>query len=204
MNAELVLLGRRVDMARRSRRRVLVAGIYAGLALAIALAWWWTGWRGGTGAWVIYAVIAACRFFLGGYYRGGLVKPFVYRKPVNAEMPPPLLALKLRVYEPVLQSDEDGFRNDEREMTQRDRAHYQAYQAIGMLVAVEAFVACMRMLSPKLRAWMTVPPDQMYYGFSLVILTLFLTLPQAILLWTEPDMEGQGLGVREQGLGNRG
>ncbi|HTX74764.1 MAG TPA: hypothetical protein VMD29_01075 [Terracidiphilus sp.] len=31
--------------------------------------------------------------------------------------------------------------------------------------------------------------DQMYYGFALVTLTLFLTLPQAILLWTEPDLE---------------
>lgn len=188
MNAELVLLGKRVNMARRARRRALVIAIYAGLALAIALTWWWTGWRG-TGAWVIYAVIAACRFFLGGYHRGGLVKPFVYRKPVNAEMPPPLLALKLRVYQPVLAADDDGFRNDERELNQRDRAHYQAYQAIGGLIAVEALWASMRMLIPRLQAWAGMTCDQMYYGFSLVAITLFLTLPQAILLWTEPDME---------------
>lgn len=191
MNAELVLLGKRVDMGRRSRRRVLVAGIYLALAAVIAILWLWTGWRG-TGVWVFWAAMLACRFFLGGYYRGGLVKPFVYRKPVNAEMPPPLLALKLRVYEPVLQADEDGFRNDERELVQRDRSHYQAYQAIGVLVAVEAFVASIRLLSPKLVAWMAVPPDQMYYGFALIILALFFTLPQAILLWTEPDMEGHG------------
>lgn len=188
MNAELMLLGKRVNMARQSRRRALVVVVYAALALVIALTWWWTGWRG-TGAWVIYAMIVACRFFLGGYYRGGLVKPFVYRKPVNAEMPPPVLALKLRVYQPVLQADDDGFRNDEREMNQRDRAHYMAYQAIGSLVAVEAFVASMRMLSPKLQAWMGMPPDELYYGFALVALTLFVTLPQSILLWTEPDME---------------
>ena len=196
MNAELVLLGKRVEMARRSRRRALVIGVYMGLAVVVALTWWLTGWRG-TGVWVFWAIMLACRFFLGGYYRGGLVKPFVYRKPMNAEMPPPLLALKLRVYQPVLQADDDGFRNDERELVQRDRSHYQAYQAIGVLVAAEAFVASMRMLKPQLAAWMTVPPDQMYYGFALIILTLFLTLPQAILLWTEPDMEEQGAGNQD-------
>jgi hypothetical protein len=188
MNAELVLLGKRVDMSRRSRRRALVVAIYAALTILLALLWVWTGWRG-TGAYAIWAVILACRFFLGGYYRGGLVKPFVYRKPMNADAPPPLLALKLRVYRPVLDTDEDGFRNDERELSQRDHSHYLAYQAVGCMVAVEAFVASMRMLSPKLQAWMGMPADQMYYGFALVTLTLFLTLPQAILLWTEPDLE---------------
>lgn len=188
MNAELVFLGWRVDMARRSRRRLLVVAIYAALAGLVALLWWWTGWRG-TGGYAIWAAILACRLFLGGHYRGGLVKPFVYRKPLNADTPPPLLALKLRVYQPALQTDEGEFRNDERELNQRDRAHYVAYQAIGCLIAVEALVASIRMMSPKLQAWMATPPDAMYYGFGLVALTLFVTLPQAILLWTEPDME---------------
>jgi hypothetical protein len=39
---------------------------------------------------------------------------------------------------------------------------------------------------------MAMPADQLYFGFALVILMLFLTLPQSILLWTEPDMEGPG------------
>jgi len=195
MRAELVLLGRRVDMARRSRRRVLVAGIYAGLALVIALTWW-IGW-GGTSAWVIWAVMLACRFFLGGYYRGGLVKPFAYRKAVNADGPPSLLALKLRVYQPVLRADEDAFRNDERELIQRDRAHYLAYQTIGVLIAVEAMVASMRSLTPKLLGWIGMTASQFHYGISMVAIAMFLTLPQSILLWTEPDMEEQGLGKRE-------
>ncbi len=195
MRAEVELLGTRVNMARRSRRRVLVAAIYGGLAVLIALLWWGTHWRG-TGVYVFWAAMLACRFFLGGYYRGGLVKPFQYRRPVNAAMPPTLLALKLRVYQPVLEADEDGFRNDERELNQRDRAHYMAYQAIGMAGVLEAFGASMRIGIPRLQAWMTMPADQMYYGFSLVTLTLFLTLPQAILLWTEPDMEAEAAGSR--------
>jgi uncharacterized membrane protein YkgB len=193
MNAELVLLGKRVDMSRRTRRRGLVAGVYLALAVLIAVLWWRTGWHG-TGVWLIWAVMLACRFFLGGHYRGGLIKPFVYRKPMNAEAPPSLLALKLRVYQPVLQADDDGFRNDERELNQRDRAHYLAYQTIGMMLMIELLVASMRMLNPRLQAWMGMPADRMYYGVTLVTLTLFLTLPQAILLWTEPDMEAAGVG----------
>jgi hypothetical protein len=33
---------------------------------------------------------------------------------------------------------------------------------------------------------------QMFYGMMLVMLMLIFTLPQCILLWTEPDMEGEG------------
>ena len=31
--------------------------------------------------------------------------------------------------------------------------------------------------------------DQLIYGLLICLFILFLTLPQAILLWTEPDME---------------
>jgi hypothetical protein len=191
MRAELVLMGRRVDMARRGRRRGLVVTIYFALALLIAGLCWFTGWRG-SGVWLLWAVMLACRFFLGGHYRGGLVKPFQYRRPVNADGAPSLLALKLRIYQPVLDSDQDQFRNDERELHQRDRAHYLAYQAVGWAVVLQAFLASMRILSPRVQGWISMPPDQLYYGCALVTLTMFLTLPQAILLWTEPDMEETG------------
>ena len=42
-----------------------------------------------------------------------------------------MLALKLNMYRPVLESDEERFRNDEREEQQRDRAHYLAYEFAG-------------------------------------------------------------------------
>ena len=89
----------------------------------------------------------------------------------------------------MLDSDEDQFRNDERELHQRDRAHYLAYQAVGWAVVLQAFLASMRILSPRVQEWISMPPDRLYYGCALVTLTMFLTLPQAILLWTEPDME---------------
>lgn len=188
MNAELVLFGRRVDMARRGRRRALVIAVYSALAVLMAGLWYFTHWRG-TGAYAFWAAMLMCRFFLGGYYRGGLVKPFQYRKPANADRPPSLLALKLRVYKPVLQSDEDGFRSDERELHQRDHAHYLAYQWIGLCVIVSAFVPSLRVIREGLAPLAGMRPDELYYGCGLITILLFLTLPQAILLWSEPDME---------------
>lgn len=188
MNAELVLFGRRVDMARRARRRTLVMAVYSVLAVLMAVLWYFTHWRG-TGIYVFWGAMLACKVFFGGYYRGGLVKPFQYKKPANADVPPPLLALKLRVYQPVLQSDEDQFRSDERELHQRDHAHYQAYQWIGMCVVVTAFLPSLRVIREGLVPLGGMSPDELYYGLGLITILLFLTLPQAILLWTEPDME---------------
>jgi hypothetical protein len=189
MNAEVVILGRRISMARQARRRMLVVTIYAAFILLMAVLWATTQWRG-TGGIVIWAAIFACRFFLGGYYSGGLVKPFNGRAPKRHVMPPSLLALKLRVYQPVPAADDSAYRNDERELHQRDHAHYLAFQALGVAVCVPMLIASMRLIRPSLMSWISMPPDAMYYGLTLVGIILFLTLPQAILLWTEPDMEG--------------
>jgi len=188
MNAEVVILGRRISMASQTRRRTLVVAIYAAFAILLAALWLLTGWRG-SGAYVIWAAILACRLFLGGYYSGGLVKPFNNKPPKEPAMPPPLLALKLRVYQPVPADDQSAWRNDERELHQRDHAHYLAYQAIGVAVCVPMFIASIRLIRPSLLSWIPMQPDAIYYGLTLVALILFLTLPQAILLWIEPDME---------------
>jgi hypothetical protein len=187
MNAEVVILGRRISMARQTRRRVLVVTIYSAFVLLMAVLWATTQWRG-TGGVVIWAAIFACRFFLGGYYSGGLVKPFNGKAPKQYEMPPSLLSLKLRVYQPA-PSDDSAYRSDERELHQRDHAHYLAFQVVGVAVCVPMFIASMRLIRPSLMSWIPMQPDAMYYGLTLVALILFLTLPQAILLWTEPDME---------------
>jgi hypothetical protein len=190
MNAEVVILGRRISMARQTRRRALVVVIYAAFTVLITVLWIFTGWRG-TGAYVIWAALFACRFFLGGYYTGGLVKPFNGKAPKEPQMAPSLLALKLRVHQPLPTRDGSAHRNDERELHQRDHAHYLAFQAVGIAVCVPMFIASLRLIRPSLMSWIPMQPDAMYYGLTLVALILFLTLPQAILLWTEPDMEEQ-------------
>jgi hypothetical protein len=188
MNAELVFFGHRVSMAQRYRRRALVVSIYASLALLMAVLWFTSHWHG-TGAYVFWAAIIACRLFLGGNYAGGLVKPFNGAAPRQNDMPPPLLALKLRLYQPVLAADESKYRNDEREQHQRDWAHYKAYQTLGVVMCALWALSLQRIVRPELLNGIGMSPDEMYFGLLLIVLTLFLTLPQAILLWTEPDME---------------
>lgn len=185
MNAELVFFGKRVDMAQRSRRRVLVAAIYGAFAVLLAVLCA-TGQLRGSSGWIIWFALLACRFFLGGYYTGGLAKPFNGKGPRPSDAPPSLLALKLRVYPAPAQ--ENTYRNDERELRQRDNAHYRAFQALGMALAVPLLVACLRLIVPEFMNRIPLPPDALYYALLLVAMFLFLTLPQAILLWTEPDM----------------
>jgi hypothetical protein len=184
MNAELVFFGKRLDMAQRYRRRVLVVLIYAVLAvLMIAQIHWRIA-----GGYFFWIILLACRLFLGGYYSGGLVKLFNDKSPMRPDVPPPLLLLKLRVYQPVPGANGESWRNDERELHQRDRAHYWAYQAIFLASLVPLAYSAMR-FRHDLPDWFSYSSDAVYYSLMMVILTLFLTLPQAILLWNEPDMD---------------
>ena len=139
MRAELVLMGRRVDMAQRARRRALVVGIYAVFAALITGLWFVDQWRS-TGTYIYWAamcrLLAVSRWLL----RGGLVKPFTGKGPRQSDSAPSLLSLKLRMY-PAQADDDRAYRNDERELNQRDRAHYLAYQAMAVLVVAAWIVA---------------------------------------------------------------
>jgi hypothetical protein len=102
------------------------------------------------------------------------------------------LLLALRVYQPVL--GENAYRSDERELEQRGRAHYQAYQALTVVLAALWLLAGWNAFRP---AWMAGSGPMValaLYGVVLAGIVLALTLTQAILLWTEPDMEAEGAG----------
>ena len=187
MKAELVLMGRRVDMAARVHRRMLVVLIYATLAMLMAGLFALDRWRT-TGYYLVFATFLINRVFLGGYNFGGLVKPFSGRAPERQD-PPPFLMLALRVYpkEPV----RDEYRSDEREMQHRDRAHYVAYQGMAVVLAVLWLLSSWNNFAPRLLAWIPLSPALLIYGVVLAATVVALTLPQAILLWTEPDMEEQ-------------
>ena len=186
MKAELVLMGKRVDMAPRASRRALVIFIYAGLAALMAALWFADRWHA-SGYYMIFASLFVNWLFLGGYAAGGLIKPFSGKGPRRVPQPPSPLALGLRLYNPLPQ-DRD-YRNDERELRQRDRAHYLAYQALALcLVAVWMLTSLQRNV-PRLIGFVPVSADQLLYALVLIAVVASLTLPQAILLWTEPDME---------------
>jgi hypothetical protein len=178
-------------MARRARRRGLVVGIYTVLAALIVGMWFVDHWRY-TGSYLFWTGMLACRLFLGGYYRGGLVKLFTGKGPRRPDTTSSLLLLKLRMYPAITGDDDGGFKNDERELHRRDRAHYQAYQVIATVVLIAWFVAYGAMLKPHWLAWIPMTPAQIFYGMMLLTLMLIFTLPQCILLWTEPDMEAEG------------
>ena len=97
--------------------------------------------------------------------------------------------LALRVNQPPPEDSE--YRNDEREVRHRDHAHYQAYQTITVALAVVWLLADWKLNASRLLAWVPVSADVMLYGLVLVAVVVSVTLPQAILLLTEPDMEAE-------------
>lgn len=185
MRAELVLMGRRVDMAPQAHRRTLVVLIYAALFAAMAGLCFVDRWRV-TGVYMIFATILVNRLLLGGYNFGGLIKPFSGKAPHRRIDPPPFLALGLRLYRP--EPEENEYRNDERELQQRDHAHYIAYQGLAVGLAAMWLLADWQANAPRLLAWLPGSAAVYLYGFVLGLVVVSQTLPQAVLLWTEPDM----------------
>ena len=165
-----------------------MAFIYFGFAALMAGFWFMDQWRT-SAAYLILATIPINRLFLGGHYFGGLIKPFNNRPPKQSAMPPRLLLLKLRVYLPVLTTGDGAYRNDERELGQRNLAHYRAYQALSIGVVVLWALTNFKAEVPRLIARLSIPVDMILYGLVTVAVIVAITLPQAILLWTEPDME---------------
>ena len=186
MRAELVLLGKRVDMAPRTHRRLLVGLIYACFTILMAIFWALDKWQT-TGVYMIFATFLVNRFGLGGYYFGGLVKPFNGKAPRVRVRTHPFTMLMLRMWKP--EPMESEYRNDERELEQRGRAHYMSYQVMTIALALVWLISDWQRKGTQLLAWVHVPADVLLYGFVLSACVVAITLPQSILLWTEPDME---------------
>jgi len=80
---------------------------------------------------------------------------------------------------------------DERQTHRRDRAFFTAHQQLNWALVIALFTAwfqwppVMAVASPAVRAVF----EQLPYSVLFVLVGLYATLPQAILLWTEPDME---------------
>jgi len=141
-------------MARRDSRRWLVAITY----LSLIVAWALIGVRGGNnGILLILLGTIVNGFILGGYGRGGLIKPFATRTPFGSPAP---------------------WHNDERDLRRRDRVHFYSYR----------FVVALVLLGYVLGG---DPFHHAQMGRALILggVVLGLTLPQALLLWIEPDME---------------
>jgi hypothetical protein len=157
MKTHLDILGRHIDLAARSRRRWLLALIYAGFAgMTIVWSIYGLSWFGLV---FLLVFILVARAIGGKTYRGGLVPAF-----------------------------ESG---DEREQNRRDRAFYVAYKwwDLTLLPAMAAVGLKNNAFYPGWDPAVRTFVDRLPYGLLIAAGILYYTLPQAILLWTEPDME---------------
>jgi cbb3-type cytochrome oxidase subunit 3 len=148
-----------IDMAKRGNRRWLVA-----LVLLVLLAIWAFALadpthRRETGTVLLWVALAVNFLVFGGYGRWGLVKPF-------NDCPP-----GARIDSPL--------RNDEREKQARDRMHFYAYRTVMVLLLLGYSVFWLR---PGLD--IATARD-----FVLGLAAFGMSLPQALLLWSEPSFE---------------
>ena len=82
-------------------------------------------------------------------------------------------------------------RGDERERARRDHAHYLAWQQMGgviLLALIAAWFNGRNPITPVVGPTMRTFLHDLPYGLLVAAAILYFTLPQAILLWTEPDL----------------
>lgn len=189
MRADLILFGKPIDLSRQHRRRILVLCVYAVLLMALGCLAWLartpSALRVGS-AYVLFFTLALNYVLLGGYARSGLVRAFANTPPPNRERTPFFpLALRVRPIEFV----DTEWRNDERELQLRDRAHYQAYQVIVLTLVFIWLLTSWTVPPMNLARWwpQTLAHDTATL-LALIGVLLSITLPQAIILWHEPDM----------------
>jgi hypothetical protein len=117
---------------------------------------------------------------LGGVRHGGLVKHFrgIHFVPLQERDDTQTLFGKA---DPQI-ADADL---DERETRERDRIHFLAYTAARWMVLALLVVLLVVLLCTDSTVWITRLSAAFFY---LVALTLW-SLPQSLILWTDPDME---------------
>jgi hypothetical protein len=83
-------------------------------------------------------------------------------------------------------------RGDEREVHRRDHAHWRAYYIVGYGVLAALFAGYFAGPNPITPLLPLVPRTFLVKLPQILLMAtiwIYITLPQAILLWTEPDME---------------
>ncbi len=184
-----------MPMQRQSARRKLVIVTYVVLAMLCGSTFFVHVFYGVDALLpyevAIFGSMAVGAFVFGGngWYGGrwGLIKPFA-NKPPRAE---PVMVDVIRLQLAPLTAgtpDESSWKNDERELERRDRAHYQAYQAVGVGVVVTLGLAFWA-LFPRQHVIPAPVMLNLLFMVALVTTVLVVTLPAAIILWTEPDMD---------------
>jgi len=196
MRTELRLFGMRLNVASRARRRSLVALFY-GVYLALIVASWTVDSGGYTAAFLTLEFTILASPVLGGYFggwfrpwRAGLVKPFRGNQTIRFASRVADTPFLGRIYSSHIETSE--MLNDERELNRRDRAHYRAYRMLGLLIMLAFLLEFLNdRRFPMLESvGISMSASQRaIYAILQMGYNLAITLPSAILLWTEPDLE---------------
>lgn len=157
-----VILG--LSMVRRKNRRWLVAVTYAALLALILVVTVIRPWSLALNSRVWLLLL--CAFVSRGVF-GRLVKQTLYTRRWGET-----ISLGLA---PTPYRDDDE--PDERELAVRNAAYFEAYRVL----ALYSFLLVMLTLSGSSAASVLTP-------VAMPLLVLALTLPQAVVLWTEPDV----------------
>lgn len=199
MKRELVLFGRHINMATQARRRRLVGLVYAGFAALMVGGFYIDRWRLWGPFMIIFSGSFIARLVFGGFGAGGkgMIKPFLgneVRARYNRNPTSPWSRVA-RMTIPDISNDRESC-SDEREVSRRDNAHEVAYRRLGMVVIATFLVAYFKNTGSAvlLKSGINLPTaffDQLIYGLLIASYILAITLPQAILLWTEPDMDSE-------------
>jgi hypothetical protein len=173
-----------MSMQRRSARRWLVVCTYAVLAALCVLN---VVYAKTMGFWIgLYGSSLVSLFVFGGNGRYGLIKPFL-NKPPRPEVAVVNL-LRLQLSPPSAGTPEEAsWRNDERELSRRDLAHYRAYQPLTVMLIGVLLLAAMAIHPTHWVA--TAVILQLLFAAALVTTVSAVTLPAAMILWNEPDMD---------------
>ena len=166
MNTEYAVGNFCIRFESRARRRWFVALLYAVLAV-FDLAMCYLTAKATAGAWLIRVVLILVILF-GGF---SVVLSWI--------------AGDMRA------------RDDEREMHRRDHAHYLAYYSLFYFLVGEFIVGNYHgpnPITPLLPLALRALLAQLPFFLFLATFFLYATLPRAILLWTEPDMEEEPRG----------
>lgn len=190
MKTELKLFGKQVSMASQSQRRRLVMVVYSAFAALMAAGWFLDRWGMWGSLLTIVSVSLISKRVFGGYGAEGrgLIKPFLGNevRARYARNPNSAWSRFCRATIPAV-TDERAFCSDEREVRRRDGAHEVAYRRLAMVMILTLLVAYLQRVFPLPRE-LSVGLDQLIYGMLLASFVLIVSLPQAILLWTEPDL----------------
>lgn len=165
----------------RSRRAIVVVYYLVFIAFAV-----WLLWLRGPAR---YARLLPLSYFwasmLGGLSFTGPVRLFSrwQRKfadgsawGIDGSRPHPYLAGR-----PLIQPID---RLDEHDIAMRDRAHYLAYSALRWPAIAAALLAPLFLMNAS-----SEQVAHLLFFISVPVAALFFSLPQAIILWTEPELE---------------